>query len=47
MDVIWFLFVMRWAMVRRVRLGSISSELQMCRGGVRSILLLHIMARCL
>ena len=27
--------------------GSISSELLMCGGGVRSILLLHLVARCL
>ena len=34
-------------MVRRVRQGSISSELIMCGGGVRSILLLPHVARCL
>ena len=34
------LFVLCWTMVRRVRQGSISSELLMCSGGVRSILLL-------
>ena len=28
-------------------LGSISSELQMCGGGARSILLLSLVARCL
>ena len=33
--------------MRRVRRGSISSELIMCGGGVRSILLLHLGARCL
>ena len=27
--------------------GSISSELLMCGGGVRSILLFHLVARCL
>ena len=32
------LFVLSWAMVQRVRRGSISSELLMCGGGVRSIL---------
>ena len=32
------LFVLSWAMVRRVRRGSISSELLMFGGGVRSIL---------
>ena len=38
------LFVLRWARVRR---GSISSELTMCGGGLRSILLLSLVARCL
>ena len=33
--------------VRRVRRRSISSELPMCGGGVRSILLLPRVARCL
>ena len=33
--------------MRRVRRGSISSELLVCGGGVRSILLLHLVARCL
>ena len=41
------LFVMRWARVRRVRRGSLSSELIMCGGGVRSILLLPLVARFL
>ena len=41
------LFVLSWATVRRVRRGSISSELLMCGGGVRSILLLPLVARCL
>ena len=41
------LFVLSWARVRRVRWGSLSSELLMCGGGVRSILLLPIVARCL
>ena len=36
------LFVMSWARVRRVRRGSLSSELLMCGGGVRSILLLPL-----
>ena len=40
-------FVLSWARVRRVRWGSISSELLMCGGGVRSILLLPLVARCL
>ena len=34
-------------MVQRVRRGSISSELLMYGGGVRSILLLLLLARCL
>ena len=34
------LFVLSWAMVRRVRRGSLSSELLMCGGGVRSILVI-------
>ena len=33
--------------MRRVRRGSLSSELIMCGGGVRSILLLPLVARCL
>ena len=33
------LFVLSWARVRRVMRGSISLELLMCGGGVRSILL--------
>ena len=41
------LFVMSWARVRPVRWGSFSSELLMCGGGVRSILLLPLVARCL
>ena len=41
------LFVLRWERVRRVRWGSISSELPMCGGGVSSILLLPLVARCL
>ena len=41
------LFVLSWAWVRRVRRGTISSELLMCGGGVRSSLLLPIVARCL
>ena len=41
------LFVLSWARVRRVRRGSISSELLMGAGGVRSILLLSLVARCL
>ena len=38
------LFFLSWANVRRVRRGSISSELLMCGGDVRSILLLSLMA---
>ena len=41
------LFVLSWERVPRVRRGSISSELLMCGGGVRSILLLLLVARCL
>ena len=41
------LFVLSWARVRRVRRGSLSSELLMCGGDVRSILLLPLVARCL
>ena len=41
------LFVLSWARVRGVRRGSISSELLMCGGGVRSILLLPLVARCI
>ena len=40
-------FIMSWARVRRVMRGSISSELIMCGGGVRSILVLPLVARCL
>ena len=41
------LFVLSWTRVRRVRWGSISSELLICGGGVCSILLLPLVARCL
>ena len=41
------LFVLGWARVRRVGLGSISTELLMCGGGVRSVLLLPLAATCL
>ena len=41
------LFVLSWARVRRVRRGNISSELLMCGAGVRSILLLPLVARCI
>ena len=41
------LFVLRRTRMRRVRRGSISSELLMCGGGVRSILVLPLVARCL
>ena len=40
------LFVLSWARVRRVRRGSISSELLMCGGSVRSIVLFSLVARC-
>ena len=38
-------FVLSWARVRRVRRGSLSSELLMCGGGVH-FLLLPLVARC-
>ena len=41
------LFVLSWVRVRRVRRGSISLDLLMCGGGVHSILLLPLVARCL
>ena len=41
------LFVLSWARVQCVRRGSISLELLMCGGGVRSILLLSLVARCM
>ena len=41
------LFVLSWARVRRVRRGSISSELLMSGAGVRSIMLFPLVARCL
>ena len=41
------LLFLSWARVQRVRRGSISSELLMCDGGERSILLLPLVARCL
>ena len=41
------LFVLSWARVRRVRRGSLSSELLICGRGVRRILLLPLVARCL
>ena len=41
------LFVLSWARVPRVRRGSLSLELLMCGGGVRSILLLPLVARCI
>ena len=36
------LFVLSWARDRRVRRGSLSSELLVCGGGVRSIFLLPL-----
>ena len=41
------LYVLSWARLRRVWRESISSELLMCGGGVRSILLFLLVARCL
>ena len=40
------LFVLSWTRARRVGRGSISPELPMCGGGVRSILPLPPVARC-
>ena len=42
-----YLFVLTCANVRRVRRGSIYSELLVCGGGVRRILLLPLVARCI
>ena len=39
--------VISWARGRRVRRGSISSELLMCGGCGRSILLFPLVAKCL
>ena len=39
------LFVLSWTRMRRVRRGCISSELLMCGGGVRNILILPLVAR--
>ena len=49
MDLFWrrLCVSMIWGRVRRVRRGSISSELLMCGGGVHSILLLPLVARCI
>ena len=41
------LFVLSLARVRRVRRGSLYTELIMCGGGVHNILLLPLVARCL
>ena len=41
------LFVLSWPRVRRVRRRCLSSELLMCGGGVRSIVLLPLVARCM
>ena len=41
------LFVLSWARVRQVMRGSISSELLMCGGGARSILVFPLVAKCL
>ena len=42
-----FVFVLSWARVQRERRGSISSKLLMCGGGMGSILLFPLVARCL
>ena len=41
------IYLFELSRVRRVRRGSLFSELPMCGGGVRSILLLPLVARCL
>ena len=41
-----YLFVLSWTRVRRVRRKSMSSELLMGGGGMHSILLLPLVARC-
>ena len=41
------LCVLSWARVRQIRQESLSSELLMCGGGVHSILLSPLVARCL
>ena len=41
------LFVLSWAKMGRVRRESISSDMLMSGGGVRSILLYPLVARCL
>ena len=41
------LFVLGWERLQRVRRGSISSELLMCVGGVRRMLYLPLVVRCL
>ena len=41
------LFVLGRARVRRVRRGSISSEMLKCGGVVRSIVLWHLVAKCI
>ena len=51
MDVIWCrlcvsMILRKGELLRRVRRRSISSELLMCGGAVRSILLLPVVARC-
>ena len=45
------LFVLSWERVRRVRQGSLSSELLVCGGGVRSIFVIascgYLVPRCI
>ena len=41
-----YLFVLSWARVRRVIRGTVTSELLMCGGGARSILLFPLVSRC-
>ena len=40
-----YLLVQSWAMVRRVKRETVSSDLLLCGGGVGSILLLPLVAR--
>ena len=41
------LFVLSWARVQRVMRRGITSELLMCGGGARSILVMPLVARCM
>ena len=41
------LFILSWTKMRRVRRGSISTEILICGGDMHSILFLPLVARCL